>query len=212
MTTIFGNNYNNIAAGGETPIYQLAGGGTGGGGSQTLFQNRNLTDLASNNYGVEFYHDSVTPHVFDASVLTQDQDHVQIDIVVKLMDISATNSSDYFYFYRDFVKLNYSNASEYYGHVSSWKTSVYVSKIAPTMAQYLISPYRLHGDDGFSQISNRHFVIFGEESANFSDSNGIYWRIHNDGKLYALVFAPTPYTRNIYPAPYYQMSAYITYL
>lgn len=36
MTTIFGNNYNNIAAGGETPIYQLAGGGTGGGGGYTL--------------------------------------------------------------------------------------------------------------------------------------------------------------------------------
>jgi hypothetical protein len=32
MTTIFGNNYNNIAAAGETPIYQRTGGGTGGGG------------------------------------------------------------------------------------------------------------------------------------------------------------------------------------
>lgn len=30
MTTIFGNNYNNIAAAGETPIYQRTGGGTGG--------------------------------------------------------------------------------------------------------------------------------------------------------------------------------------
>ena len=30
MTTIFGNNYNNIAGAGETPIYQRTGGGTGG--------------------------------------------------------------------------------------------------------------------------------------------------------------------------------------
>ena len=36
MTTIFGNNYNNIAAAGETPIYQRTGGGTGGGGGYTL--------------------------------------------------------------------------------------------------------------------------------------------------------------------------------
>ena len=32
MTTIFGNNYSNIAAAGETPIYQRTGGGGTGGG------------------------------------------------------------------------------------------------------------------------------------------------------------------------------------
>ena len=40
MTTIFGNNYNNIAAAGETPIYQRTGGGAGGGGNQILAQGR----------------------------------------------------------------------------------------------------------------------------------------------------------------------------
>jgi len=53
MAQIGNKNFNNIAAGGETPIYQRTGGGTGGGGNQILAQGR-LYDL-TNNYNDPTY-------------------------------------------------------------------------------------------------------------------------------------------------------------
>ena len=53
MTQIGNKYFNNIAAAGETPIYQRTGGGTGGGGNQILAQGR-VYELNAGDYSLTY--------------------------------------------------------------------------------------------------------------------------------------------------------------